>query len=736
LMTTSWMDMLKEDHTTPAIAFDRGAGRVDLRTAPLAGLVLDESTADFLDADPGAGGFPTDLNIASFADNQCLQNCVWDRVVKNTQAVSVTWTASIDAPAGITLTVTPASFEIGPNAEQMITVHADATAATPDQWHFGDITLTPSDASIPDAHFPVAVYPTLGIFPETIQIETRRNAGSQLVEDVQSIEITSLTVDTHGLVQADLDTFYLYEDPTNDSPIDDLDQVYLSVVDVPAGAKRLVAEILDSEAPDVDLFVYNPSLVCSSTTGSWQEYCNLDDPAEGTYYIVVQNWAGSATQPDKITLATGVVPGEDAGNMAVEGPVSVPALTPFDLRVYWDTPEMMAGDRWYGALTLGTDPSNFFITIPVDIHRSEDDVYKTAMNQPVKVGDQVDFVVAIRPNVTPTDLNYIVQDNLPEGLTLVPGSIEVSHGTVSVLGLSASGDAGNGTNGTGTTLVWRVTNVVPEYDYVMSTSATDPWCDTGFGGYVDLEGFGIKANASIVGDTDYWTAFSTANPVNFYGTDYDRVGFTDDGFVVFDPANNWGTGAPPWTPQLLPNVDAPNNLIAGLWQDMEIFYDAALNYGVSLATAGPDTRIIEYDNAQYYGGSAEMWDYEYVIYSQDDTPGAYEFIVAYDNLSEVTGPLTVGVENVDGTKAQALVNNDDATGALSDGFMVCYDYQAIGADGEWLKYSVTVDDGAALGDIFSFNIQSQTDNPGDQPATFTYKLPLGLQYFLPLIYKP
>ena len=212
------------------------------------------------------------------------------------------------------------------------------------------------------------------------------------------------------------------------------------------------------------------------------------------------------------------------------------------------------------------------------------------------------------------------------------------------------------------------------------------------------------------------------------------MGFTDDGFVIFDPANNYA-GAP-WTPQAVPDVAFPNNVIAGLWQDMEIFYDSALNHGVSLATAGPDTRIIEYDNAQEWGGSAEMWDFEFVIYSLDNTPGYYEFILAYDNLSAVPGPLTVGVENVDGTQGVALVNNADATGVISDDFMVCFDYVAFGADEETLTYAVTVDADAALETTITNDVEHQTDNPGSEVAMTSFDLFIDLfKIMLPLIFK-
>jgi hypothetical protein len=124
---------------------------------------------------------------------------------------------------------------------------------------------------------------------------------------------------------------------------------------------------------------------------------------------------------------------------------------------------------------------------------------------------------------------------------------------------------------------------VPRRDYVVSTNATDPLCDTGFGGYVDLEGFGIVAQAGITGDAGAWTAFGGQNPIQFYGVDNAGMGFTSDGWGYFNTTNvafTANTG--------LPDPADPNDIAPILWNDMQVVYDAGTNRGVSLATAGAD----------------------------------------------------------------------------------------------------------------------------------------------------
>jgi len=441
LMMTSKGGVLKEDASTDADPFDVGAGRLDLTGAALAGLVLDDTKANFEAADPAGGGDPTTLNLASLGNSQCLQECSWERTFRNTTGEAVTW--EISSTGDVTMAFDPVTFTIAAGATQVVEFTADVSGEADDIWLFGEVMLTADADTLPDQHLPVAVLPTSGILPSLVEIHTRRNAGSQTVADVQAIEITDLTVESFGLVQADVYDILLDEDPTYGDPYDDLDQVFFVDVSVPSGAKRLVAEVTASEAPDVDLFVLYDDTgtgdydeVCDSMTYGWAEYCDLTAPPAGDYLIVVQNWEGSADQPDAITLAVGVVPGTDAGNMMIDGPESAAEMEPFDLQVLWNIPEMVAGDRWYGAFSLGTAPGKKgdIGTIPVNIIRHGDDVVKTASSDSADLGETVTYTITIQPNVTPDDLTYMITDTIPAGLTYVPGSVTATVGTVDVTG--------------------------------------------------------------------------------------------------------------------------------------------------------------------------------------------------------------------------------------------------------------------------------------------------------------
>ncbi len=168
-----------------------------------------------------------------------------------------------------------------------IGVSANVGGAPEGETLFGRITLTPSDPTVPSVTLPVAVVPSTGVLPDAVEFETRRDAGSQVVPDIQSIGVTEFTGSMDGFVKATQTVGSLNEDPTNADPYDDLGQVAVHLVDVPAGASRLVAEILAAEMPDLDMFVGTGSTpgpdteVCVSASGSNLEHCDIPDPAGG-----------------------------------------------------------------------------------------------------------------------------------------------------------------------------------------------------------------------------------------------------------------------------------------------------------------------------------------------------------------------------------------------------------------------------------------------------------------------
>ncbi len=739
MLTAEHDNLLKEDMQTPADLFDFGAGRVDLEMAALTGLTMDETYENMVAANPAEGGDMQTLNIPSLYNNLCVGGCEWTRTFTSVAEI----TASYTAVAPDWITVEPASFEIAPGATQVVTFTADVTGLTADEWEFARVNFetdavlespyeylflplilngtgtasggTPAenfiipDRPLSDVSIPVAVLPVGSNIPDFVTFETHRDADSGIIPDLLAGEITAGMTYESGLVKADLEEITLDPDPTNGDPFDDLSQVYVKTITLPAYSIRMVTEITQTTASDIDMFLFwdldasgtlDPAvdyLLAQSATSSALEYINAPKDfifydADDTYFLVVQNWAGAAG--DTFTLATGLVPlVPEVGNYDVIVPVTNPGATPFQLDVYWDE-DTEEGDRLYGYFDTCADAAcegaSWIGSTDIDIRRLADDVVKTADVETVMPGDTITYTIEIT-NLADVPTAYTINDVLPTGVTYVPDS---------VTGGALYDDVNNA-------ITWSGTVDAPMAPYYnVSDSVSDPMCDTGFGGYVDLEAYGILANAGITGDTKVWTLTPGAVPYNFYGVEYPAISFTDDGFAIFDYANNYGGS--PWINQDIPDPALPNNMAAMLWQDMEIVYDAATNKGVSLAGVGADLHVIEYDDAQPWGDPTTTYDFEIVHYHVvDDTPGYYEFVFAYDNINGPLDLATIGTENSDGTAATQYAYN---SASFANGHMVCFDLVTPSTT-KTITFQVTVDGDAPLGPLSNVALHDN-DHPG------------------------
>ena len=719
LMTTARPTVLNHDGE-PATPYAQGSGHIDVGRATLAGLLFDEDLADYLAANPADGGDPKTLNVPSFANSQCLVVCSWDRVAtvpenpENAAPVpdGVTWTATTDSDAGLLLDVELAPGDVSPGDDMAITVTADVSGAEAGETLFGRITLTPDNDAVPTVTMPVAVVPSAGVLPAAVEFETRRNAGSQLVHDIQSIGITQFTGSMDGLVKATITDGSLSQDPTRDDPYDDLDQVDVHLIDVPAGASRLVAEVLETEMPDLDLFVGTgdtPNFdteVCVSASGGSAEACDIADPDAGTWWVVVQNWEGSDAQPDAYRLSSAAVAG-DAGNAGVDGPEGpVAAGEPYDVRLHWNLPEAQAGDIWYGTAVLGSSPATpgDIGSFPVTLHRVEDDVTKTASVEEARPLDDVDYTITIQPNVTDTDLVYTVVDTVPDGMTIDPGSV-----------------AGGGVVA-GQTITWQVlmpTAVGQVGDYVASTPASSAQC-ADWTGAADLSAFAFSTE--LDGDTVAVDAYSSIGPFEQFGQQFPNLTIAEDGLATVTD----GYGGNPWEPQAIPAAALPNGVFAPLWSDLET--SNAAGSGVRLVQdSGLGVAVIEWDGAFEFTpddavgssvGRFQAWIYNTV---EDFRP---EMTFEYASLGALPDVATIGVEDITGSIATSILGADDPATVLAAPGSICLDYNGPTFDPVELTYTTTVDLDAPPGTAANTAVHV-TDDPYAEPVAVSAPVVIG-----------
>ncbi len=684
LMSTAvYETMRKEDGTTPADAFDHGAGRIDLTRAALAGFVLDESTEDFLAADPFYGGDPTSLNLASLGNGNCIATCSWTRTLESTQAADVTWTVTTMADAGVTLTVEPASFTLAAGGTQDVTITADVSGAETDSWVFGQVMFSPNSDATVDAHFPMAVYASAAAVDD-ITIETRRNQG-QVTAPAVSVALENPSVTVYSS-EPEFKNLEVAQDPTNGDPYDlENGGTVSEIVEIGETTKFFGVTTSQSTAPDLDLFVGLDANgnglpdadeeLCASTSGTANESCSFAAPIEpGSYWILVQNWESSGEDTDSFLLSISVIDQADTGAITATAPTSIEGGVPYGLDIAWNIPNLMAGDVRFGLLELADAEGNTLTSASVELVRLADDVTLSASDEIVEPGDTLTYAITVQPEtaIVGDSVVYNFAATLPEGLTYVDGSAAIPPTAID-----------------GNTIRWDGIPVSTLRDYVQSNSTSDPLCDTGFGGYVDLEAFGIGVREGIEGDSfvlDIDDFFGGEEPYAFYGETYNSVYVTADGFLTVDQ----NVGDTPGANADMPDAAAPNGLMAPFWRDLTVTYDADANTGVSIAGAGGGAlMIVEWDDVTSTDGSEGSYDFE-VVFTRavDDTPGFYEIVFAYDNLTGSFTPATIGVENGDGSAAQQYAYND---AALEDGFQVCYD---------WTVPSITATFDVLVGDSF------------------------------------
>ncbi len=153
--TAKWSGIKNEGGTATTSPLDIGGGRLDLGAAGRAGLVLNETGIHFEQADPALGGVPSSLNLGSLAAELCTLSCSWTRTVRSTLSATSNWTASVSLPVGMTATVVPSTFTLGPGASQTVQITLNGPP-NPLGWAFGSLTFSENAAQAPPARLPIA----------------------------------------------------------------------------------------------------------------------------------------------------------------------------------------------------------------------------------------------------------------------------------------------------------------------------------------------------------------------------------------------------------------------------------------------------------------------------------------------------------------------------------------------------------------------------------------------------
>ncbi|MEO1233552.1 MAG: S8 family serine peptidase, partial [Myxococcota bacterium] len=122
--------VMDSDGVTEADMFDTGAGRIHVPAAQEAGLIMDETPANFIAANPAEGGDPRTLNLASLSNFACYGECSWTRTFKNPTSVTQTFDFEPRSEDGVEITATPDSITVPAGGSATVTFEANMDFTT------------------------------------------------------------------------------------------------------------------------------------------------------------------------------------------------------------------------------------------------------------------------------------------------------------------------------------------------------------------------------------------------------------------------------------------------------------------------------------------------------------------------------------------------------------------------------------------------------------------------------
>nr|WP_306660270.1 S8 family serine peptidase [Rheinheimera maricola] len=328
----------------PARQHRAGSGRVNVRAAIDAGLIMDETAANFTLANPRRGGDVRQLNLPQLVDSNCRAGvCSWVRTV--TASRDGSWALSADGWVYDRWTNTsegeinmhnakmeffPASFSLQAGESQSIVIKANI-ADIQSQYNsllagsgnsieglelWSNVNLIATDASIPDSHWPVSINFDRQGLPEAVNIAVHRDNGGYRVSNLPLAASNDVVYRGHGPVKADTFELTLPQD-NNHRPIyadGDYEQGnnQINLLDVPEGTSRLVVEVLKHlkgpgfyqqlgnlngslaihigrDANGNGAADFDEEWLCSSTTQIELNYCSLTNPDAGMYWVLLSN---------------------------------------------------------------------------------------------------------------------------------------------------------------------------------------------------------------------------------------------------------------------------------------------------------------------------------------------------------------------------------------------------------------------------------------------------------------
>jgi len=360
LMTTAHQALTSSDGETTAVPFDYGAGHIVPNDAVDPGLVYDVTagqydafacgiaspgvTTDRCDELSAAGrSFSgADLNQPSIAIERLANERTVSRSVTNVSDESATYIASVVAPAGIGVSVNPASITVAPGQTATFDLTFNFESGPLDLWRFGSLTWSDSTHS---------VYSTIAIRPISVTAPaeiTAFGANGSLSFPVEFGYTGAYNAGVHGLRLPLVLSGFVDNDPTKTFSFRTDNGVTAHLIDVPVEQAYLRFALFDTLTDgddDLDMYVYycpdniNCTKIGDSGEATSQEEFNVLLPAAGRYAVLIHGFetdqvsGGPGANYSLLGWSFGLI--DNQGNMTTNGPAFVNAGTTENVTVNW-----------------------------------------------------------------------------------------------------------------------------------------------------------------------------------------------------------------------------------------------------------------------------------------------------------------------------------------------------------------------------------------------------------------
>ena len=154
---------------------------------------------------------------------------------------------------------------------------------------------------------------------------------------------------------------------------------------------------------------------------------------------------------------------------------------------------------------------------------------------------------------------------------------------------------------------------------------------------------------------------------NFYGTNQNTAYVYTNGFIQLGTSSSstasYGSA--------LPSAATPNNIIAGLWDDLVILNDASVSYFVN-GTAPNRIFVVQWQNVNFYNAAAYTGNASFQIQLYENNSKVEVHIK--ESNDPVLSAHTIGIENASGTVANTYPTRNNTAFNVSSLFPEAYSF--------------------------------------------------------------